>query len=159
MTTKGHVSQRLRRLEAEILPPPRTILRILHMPELDSGPRTWDDYNARLRGALDAGEKVCVVTAQVPHDSEPLDGVEYVGTEWEAQLKLLANAPSRHGRPSRLHDLFGMLRGEIVKPDPAAAHGEDAEEQEEGPAEVVAQAQIYEPTRQSAGDWRNRFAG
>lgn len=147
--TTTQLLQRLRRLEAEILPPPRVPFVILRMPADGAGPEEWTAYAAELDAARQARAKVCVITDRRPIDLEARDGVTYVNHMWEAELHQLANAPSDHGRPNALHDLFALLRrsARVVNPDPGAAQPDGDEDDEGGP--VVPCARIFEAQPQS----------
>ena len=140
--TKTQVEQRLRKLEADILPPPRVPFSILHMPPDDAGPAAWAAYRAALASARQQGAKVCVVTDCSLRNLDGIDGVTYVNNLWEAELNQLANAPSDHGRPNKLHDLFAMLRrsARVIGPDPAAA--QPAEEEDDSGRPVAPAGRI-----------------
>lgn len=123
-SNRASIATRLSKLEAQLAPPQRNPALIVEEPSAGSPEPARAEFEATLQKALDAQRRVFVVTQRSLEDlrRSPVQGISYFATEWEAQLALLYEAPSREGRDCLLRDVFAevLRRNTIFRPSGSA---------------------------------------
>lgn len=100
--------RRLEKIESTVMPKPTKPLRILFQPSGDD-PAQWAAHEADIAEAKANGDWFCVVRFVTPGmEREPVEGVQYYDSDWEAELAALGPDGVRELRDSLLGDVFGV---------------------------------------------------
>lgn len=108
------LKRRLARIEAAALPPPAKKIRILSEPPADASEEDRTRYARELAEAKAECDQVIIVSAGTQLRPFEENGCLIVGTEFEAQLAVLAGQRSERGNASRLQDLLEDLPGTVM---------------------------------------------
>lgn len=104
--------RRLEKIEATMIPPQP--MAILFEPEGDpvSAPDSWAAHRWGIDEARTRGDRIGVVVFTGPAKTrEPVEGVQYFDTGWEAELAALLRDGVLELRDSLLGDVFGAATG------------------------------------------------
>lgn len=118
MTTP--MRRKLERLQSDletIKPKPPRQIRLVAMPRPDADAAEHEAYAQALAWAKEQdgdGVSLIVLTPLTPARREVIDGVEFVGDEVEAKLKVLSLQASAQGMKSRLDDVLQGLSGNVL---------------------------------------------
>lgn len=104
------IRNRVRRIEAAVLPPPPEPPKVIKLLAEPPPGVTLEEELAALKKTCDM---VIVLSAL---KGPPLKGVEYCDSEAEAQILAAAHQPSVEGRKSHLDDVLVRLSGNVFKP-------------------------------------------
>ena len=106
------LKRRIKQAEEAIMPKPAQIVVILLDPGAEASADDRASFNQRIDSAIGNGQRVVIVDGSTNRDERA--GVEYVDSEFEAQLIALATQPSEEGGKSRLSDMLAGLSGNVL---------------------------------------------
>ena len=106
------LKRRIERIEEAILPRPGPKIIILVELTAEDSADDRASFNQSIDSAIGNGQRVVIVDGRTNRDERA--GVEYVDSEFEAQLIVLASQPSEAGRENALADVMGELTGQVI---------------------------------------------
>jgi hypothetical protein len=106
--TSAMMLRRLRWIEGAVMPKLQKPMRILFQPGADE-PAAWAAHEREIALAKTNGDWFCVVRFIAPGIMhEPIEGVRYFDSDWEAGLAALGPEGAHKLRDSVLGDVFGV---------------------------------------------------
>jgi hypothetical protein len=110
--------RRLDKVEAQLVPSPTSVFRLLQEPRPSAGQGVKDQFQSEINAGKSAGEIVLVVRFEDPKSrvcrpNEVIDGVEYFDKAWQASVAMLARQPSKKGLKSALDDVLKGAMGKV----------------------------------------------
>lgn len=108
------LKRRIDRIEAAIMPPAIPRVVIILKPGFDAPAEEHAAYEGKLQQAFANGQRVVVLPMKKTEARDERPGVEYVDSEFEAQLIKADSLPSEQGRSNQLADVLADLSGNVI---------------------------------------------
>lgn len=106
--------RRIEKIEGAVMPKPVQRVVILLDPGVEASADDRAAFNQDIDFAIDNGQLVVIVSGKNANTQLERGGVEFVESETEAQLIVLARQPSEQGRADKLADVMAGLSGNVM---------------------------------------------
>ena len=108
------LKRRLDKIETAIMPKPPVSIAILVEPAAEVSAEDRAAFEQGIESALADGQRVVVISSRGSDARIDRRGVEYAGSESEAQMIALAAQPSEQSLANKLADVLAGLSGNVL---------------------------------------------